>query len=677
MLVKKNSNHSHSREHECTCHTHENIHHKHNENCHEHANTHHKHSENCNDHTGGCGCEHGELTRNNVYWIAAGILLFLFACLPFLPSMLSTLMYWIAYLFIAYDILLLSLKNIRKGKVFDENFLMSIATLGALCIRKYPEAIAVMLLYKLGEYFQDKAVNQSRASIEGLMDLHPEEAHLITGMASMTTVAPETLKEGDIILVRPGEKIPVDGIILEGSSELNTAALTGESVPRYVTVNSEVLSGTINMSGKLTVRVTKPLAESTSTRILNIIQEAAEKKASTETFITRFARIYTPCVVLIAFLLTILPPFVFHIGTFSTWLYRGLSFLVVSCPCALVISVPLSFFGGIGLASKNGILVKGGNYLELLSQIDTVVFDKTGTLTTGSFVVSNLYPNLISAQELLLLAAYAESHSTHPIAQSILKANTEALDPSYVLEVTEQAGYGVSVKTKDGTIYAGNAKLMEQYNIPYQTIPSAYTMIYVAVDSGYAGAIEIADQIKSDSAATIASLKEFGILRQYLLTGDNQDCADAVAQSVGIPSAIGNLLPDEKLQAVETMYEQSGSKIAFLGDGINDAPVLARVDVGIAMGGVGSDAAIEAADVVLMNDEPSGLIQAIRIAKRTKCIVTENIAFSLGIKALILVLTALGISNMWMAVFADVGVALLAVANAGRLALCKASKPIR
>lgn len=658
------------KEHE---HHHEHDHKHHHEHSHEH---HHEHDcqENCNcchhDHEDGC-CHHEEMTGKAWIILGTGIVLFLIAYIGFLPKIMNTVLFLVAYVLISYDILLESVKNIRHGEIFDENFLMSIATIGALIIQEYPEAVAVMLFYKVGEYFQHKAVDSSRASIENLMDMNPDHANLMEGMAKIRVVEPGELKIGDAILIKPGEKVPVDAVITDGESQLNTAALTGESRPKTVRVGDTILSGSVNVNGRLIARVTNTLEESTSTRILKLIEEASEQKAPTEKFITRFAKIYTPTVVFIAVLLAIIPPLIW--GNFSQWFYRAISFLVVSCPCALVISIPLGFFGGIGLASRNGILVKGSNYLELLSQLDTIAFDKTGTLTKGNFIVEQLVPaNDISEETLLEMAAYGEMSSNHPIAQSILQANQTKLDSNYIQAVEEISGHGIAASTAEGIIYVGNEKLMETKGITYIPNNSPYTVVYVAFNQDFYGTIVIADQIKEGAKEGLDDIKKSGVSRLVLLTGDRQSCADGVAKELAIHEAYGGLLPDEKLAHMEQLYQQSpNSKIAFVGDGINDAPVLARADVGIAMGGIGSDAAIEAADIVLMTDEPGKIAAAIRIAKRTKTIITENIVLALGIKLLVLILVALGFANMWMAVFADVGVALLAVLNALRLVFVK------
>lgn len=600
--------------------------------------------------------------------LGAGIVLFLTAYIGTFPKAVSTLLFLAAYLLVSYDILWESVEHIRNGQIFDENFLMSIATIGALIIREYPEAIAVMLFYKTGEYFQHKAVARSRASIRDLMDMNPDHANLMEGMAAIRVVAPGELTPGDTILIRPGEKIPADAVIIEGESQLNTAALTGESRPQTVRAGDKILSGSMNLSGRIIARVEKSSEESTASRILKLIEEASEKKAPTEKFITRFSRVYTPIVVFAAVLLAIIPPLIR--GGFTEWFYRAISFLVISCPCALVISVPLGFFGGIGLASRNGILVKGSNYLELLSRLDIIAFDKTGTLTRGNFALRQLIPaEGISSETLLQTAAYGELNSTHPIALSVLQANQLPLEPDYILSVEEISGQGIAASTPEGVIYVGSDKLMREKGINFIPNHSPYTVVYVAFQKDFYGTIVIADELKEGAKEGLARISKVGISRMILLTGDRQACADGIAGELAIPEAYGGLLPDEKLAYMEKLYQQEPHcRIAFVGDGINDAPILARADVGIAMGGMGSDAAIEAADIVLMTDEPGKIATAIHIAKRTKKVITENIVFALGVKLLVLLLVTLGFANMWMAVFADVGVALLAVLNALRLA---------
>ena len=604
--------------------------------------------------------------------LAIGVVIFLAAIIIpavgfVLPPVAEFLLFFAAYLMIGGEILLLALRNIRRGQIFDENFLMSLATVGAFAIGEFPEGVAVMLFYRIGELFQDMAVNRSRRSIKSLMDIRPDFANLKLG-EEIRRVSPEEVGIGDLIVVKPGEKIPLDGVVTQGHSSLDTSALTGESLPRDVEPGSTVLSGSINQTGLLTIEVQKEFGESTASKILELVQNAGGKKAHTENFITKFARYYTPVVVFAAAALAVIPPMVVPGATFSDWIYRALAFLVVSCPCALVISIPLSFFGGIGAASQKGILIKGSNYLEALNNTDTIVFDKTGTLTKGSFTVTEIVPTGISDEALLRYAALAESASTHPIALSVLKAYGLPIQEGQIQEQQEVAGHGVRALIDGKTILAGNSRLMESENISFQPISAPGTMIYVAVDGEYAGHLVIADEIKPDSRKAIAELKQAGVKTIAMLTGDNAIVADQIAQQLGIDTVYSELLPQQKVERVELLdsHKAPGGKLLFVGDGINDAPVLARADIGIAMGGIGSDAAIEAADIVLMTDEPSKLVSALNIAKKTRRIVWQNIVFALGVKVIILVLAAMGIASMWMAVFGDVGVALIAVLNAMR-----------
>ena len=581
-----------------------------------------------------------------------------------------------AYFTVGWDVLWRAVRNIAHGQVFDENFLMALATVGAFCTGffgegEYPEAVFVMLFYQVGELFQGYAVGKSRRSISSLMDLRPDYANLETG-GEVEEVDPEDVSVGDIIVVKPGEKIPLDGTVIEGSSSLNTAALTGESMPRSVDVGESVPSGCVNLSGVLRVRVEKEFGESTVAKILDLVENAGEKKAASENFITRFARYYTPAVVIGAVLLAVIPPL--FMGGWGAWIQRALTFLVVSCPCALVISVPLSFFGGIGGASRQGILIKGGNYMEALAAVDTVVFDKTGTLTQGVFQVAEIHPVGMAEKELLELAALSESWSDHPISRSLKEAWGGELDRARVGEAKELSGRGVQVQVDGRTVCAGNRRLMEEAGAacPEDTAAagtdrSAGTIVHIAVDGAYAGYIVIADQLKPDSKEAISRLKERGI-KTVMLTGDSRAAGEAAARELGLDEVHAELMPAGKVDRVEELLkkEQRGGRLAFVGDGINDAPVLSRADVGIAMGALGSDAAIEAADVVLMDDKPSKLSVAVRISRKTIAIVKENIWFALGIKALVLALTAFGITGMWLAVFADVGVMVLAVLNATR-----------
>lgn len=583
-------------------------------------------------------------------------------------------LFLIPYLIAGYDVLWEAVENIGRGQVFDENFLMSVATIGAFAMVLFPDAdphmaegAAVMLFYQVGELFQSYAVGKSRKSIADMMDIAPEYANLETDGA-IREVDPDEVPVGSIIVVKPGERIPLDGVVVEGVSQLDTAALTGESMPRHVDAGTEVISGCVNMTGVLRVKTTKPYGESTVARILELVENAAEKKARTENFITRFARYYTPIVTGAALLIAVVPP-LFGMGAWSDWVLRGLTFLVVSCPCALVISVPLSFFGGIGGASKLGILIKGSNYLELLSKVDTVVFDKTGTLTTGTFKVVAIHPEEgVDADYVLSHAAHAEAFSDHPIAISLREAYAGEIDAARIAEAQEESGHGVSALVDQRLVLVGNDKLMARHGGSWQDCELTGTVLHVSIDGTYAGHIVIADVIKDDAHRTIRELHEAGIGKCVMLTGDRRDVAEAVAAELGIDEVRAQLLPEGKVDAVEELLaqERDDGKLAFVGDGINDAPVLTRADVGIAMGAMGSDAAIEAADVVLMDDKPSNISKAIRLARKTMRIVWQNIVFALGIKIVILVLAAVGIANMWLAVFGDVGVAVLAILNAMR-----------
>ena len=574
--------------------------------------------------------------------------------------------YLVCYAVIGWDIVWKAITNILHGQVFDENFLMTIATVGALILGEHSEGVAVMLFYQVGEWFQSYAVSKSRRSITSLMDIRPDYANIEQG-GKLVQVDPEDVKIGDTIIVKPGERVPLDGKIIKGSSTLDTSALTGESMPREVEAGMEVISGCINQTGILTIQTTKAFGESTVAKILDLVENASDKKGKMENFITRFARYYTPVVVFAALALAILPPLVTG-QAFSIWIYRALTFLVISCPCALVISIPLSFFGGIGGASKIGVLVKGSNYLEALAYTETVVFDKTGTLTKGSFAVTEIHANGMEDEELLELAAYAEDYSNHPISLSIQKAYGKKIDNSRITDVQEIAGHGVQAVIDGMTVLAGNAKLMEREHISY-TAPNAIgTVVYVAFDGRYAGCIVIADEVKADAPAAIKELKAAGIRRTVMLTGDADAVGQDVARRLGLDRAYTELLPADKVDRVEELLAQKSDKgmLAFVGDGINDAPVLARADVGIAMGALGSDAAIEAADVVLMTDEPSKIAAVMQIARKTIRISNENIVFALGVKFLVLILGALGRANMWAAVFADVGVSVIAILNAIR-----------
>ena len=574
--------------------------------------------------------------------------------------------YLVCYAVIGWDIVWKAITNILHGQVFDENFLMTIATVGALILGEHSEGVAVMLFYQVGEWFQSYAVSKSRRSITSLMDIRPDYAN-IEKDGKLIQVDPEDVQIGDTIIVKPGERVPLDGKIIKGSSTLDTSALTGESMPREVEAGMEVISGCINQTGILTIQTTKEFGESTVAKILDLVENASDKKGRMENFITRFARYYTPVVVFAAPALAVLPPLVTG-QAFSIWIYRALTFLVISCPCALVISIPLSFFGGIGGASKIGVLVKGSNYLEALAYTETVVFDKTGTLTKGSFAVTEIQANGMTDEELLELAAYAEDYSNHPISLSIQKAYGKKIDNSRITDVQEIAGHGVQAVIDGMTVLAGNAKLMERGHIPYTASNAIGTVVYVAFDGRYAGCIVIADEIKADAPAAIKTLKAAGIRQTVMLTGDADAVGQDVAHRLGLDRAYTELLPADKVDRVEELLAQKSDKgmLAFVGDGINDAPVLARADVGIAMGALGSDAAIEAADVVLMTDEPSKIAAIMQIARKTIRISNENIVFALGVKFLVLILGAVGRANMWAAVFADVGVSVIAILNAIR-----------
>ncbi|MBD2336562.1 cadmium-translocating P-type ATPase [Calothrix sp. FACHB-156] len=574
-----------------------------------------------------------------------------------------------AYLLSGWSVLKTAGRNIIRGRVFDETFLMTVATLGAIAIHKLPEAVGVMLFYKIGELFQDIAVNRSRNSIKALLEIRPDYANVKTN-GEIQKVSPETVNIGEIIVVKPGEKIPLDGEIIDGSSQVDTSALTGESVPRTVRIGETVLAGMLNKIGVLTVKVTKLFDESSIAKILDLVQNARSKKAATEKFITKFARYYTPVVVLASLAVALLPPLFLNGATASEWIYRGLILLVISCPCGLVISIPLGYFGGIGGAAKRGILVKGSTFLDTLTTVDTVVFDKTGTLTQGVFKVVNISPqNGRNQQELLELAAKIESHSNHPIAQSIREAYQGKIDASDVQDYQEIAGYGISATVENQLVIAGSDRLLHRENIAHDVCNTEGTVIHLAVNHIYAGYIAIADEVKSDAKQAIQALKRIGIRKTVMLTGDNQAIASQIAQQLGIDSYEAELLPEEKVSAIEKLLSTTPKhhKVAFIGDGINDAPVIARADVGIAMGGLGSDAAIETADIVIMTDSPAKVAEAIQISRKTRSIVWQNIIFALGIKSIFIGLGIFGIATMWEAVFADVGVALLAIFNATRV----------
>lgn len=625
-------------------------------------------------------------TRNRIV-AALAIFAVVFAVTEFVPLAqyvggetnalyLEFVLFLIPYLIAGYDVLLKAARNIGNGQVFDENFLMTIATVGAFALVLFPdsqphmaEGAAVMLFYQVGELFQGYAVGKSRQSIADMMDIAPDFANVMRD-DKLVQVDPYEIGVGDEIVVKPGERVPLDGTIVEGSTQLDTAALTGESVPRHVEEGAEVISGCVNMTGKITVKVSKPFEQSTVSRILELVESASEKKAQTENFITRFARYYTPIVTIGALVLAVLPPLLFG-QSWSDWIERGLTFLVVSCPCALVISVPLSFFGGIGGASRLGILVKGGNYLEALSHTETVVFDKTGTLTNGSFNVVAVHPDAaaeVNPDLILSIAAHAEAYSDHPIAVSVKEAFTGEIDQSRIADVREEGGHGVRAVVDERVVLVGNDKLMREEGIAYHDCELTGTILHVSIDGKYAGHIIIADVVKEDAAECIKRLHAAGVRKTVMLTGDRAEVAKAVAEKLGLDEYHGKLLPEDKVNQVERLLGETSEKgkLAFVGDGINDAPVLTRADIGIAMGAMGSDAAIEAADIVLMDDKPSKIASAIRIARKTMRIVWQNIVFALGVKFAVLVLAAVGLATMWLAVFADVGVAILAILNAMR-----------
>lgn len=625
-------------------------------------------------------------TRNRIV-AALAIFAAVFAVTEFVPLAqyvggetnalyLEFVLFLIPYLIAGYDVLLKAARNIGNGQVFDENFLMTIATLGAFALVLFPdsqphmaEGAAVMLFYQVGELFQGYAVGKSRQSIADMMDIAPDFANVMRD-GKLVQVDPYEIGVGDEIVVKPGERVPLDGTIAEGSTQLDTAALTGESVPRHVEEGAEVISGCVNMTGKITVKVSKPFEQSTVSRILELVESASEKKAQTENFITRFARYYTPIVTIGALVLAVLPPLLFG-QSWSDWIERGLTFLVVSCPCALVISVPLSFFGGIGGASRLGILVKGGNYLEALSHTETVVFDKTGTLTNGSFNVVAVHPDAaaeVNPDLILSIAAHAEAYSDHPIAVSVKEAFTGEIDQSRIADVREEGGHGVRAVVDERVVLVGNDKLMREEGIAYHDCELTGTILHVSIDGKYVGHIIIADVVKEDAAECIKRLHAAGVKKTVMLTGDRAEVAKAVAEKLGLDEYHGKLLPEDKVNQLERLLGETSEKgkLAFVGDGINDAPVLTRADIGIAMGAMGSDAAIEAADIVLMDDKPSKIASAIRIARKTMRIVWQNIVFALGVKFAVLVLAAVGLATMWLAVFADVGVAILAILNAMR-----------
>lgn len=587
--------------------------------------------------------------------------------MPHLNTNLLLIAFLVTYFIIGGDVVKKAVHNISIRQIFDENFLMLVATVGAFLVGDYPEAVAVMLFYQVGEWFQDYAVNRSRKSIAALMDIRPDSANVVRDGAILE-VDPDEVAIGETIVVKPGEKIPLDGKITKGNTTLDTMALTGESIPRTALIGEEVMSGCINISGVIEIEVSKAFGESTVSKILELVENASEKKSESEHFISKFAKYYTPTVVILAALLAIIPPLVLG-GGFTTWIYRALSFLVISCPCALVISIPLSFFGGIGGASKAGILVKGSNYLEAISRVEVVAMDKTGTLTKGNFAVTDVIPSEgYTEEQLLELASYGEFYSNHPIAESLRKAYGRDMEEARIKDASELAGFGISSVLDGKELLVGNEKLMKERGINYIPCDEVGTVVYVARDKQYAGAVVITDELKSDAKECVQSLHKMGVRSVVMLTGDHEKVAKKVADEVGVDRYVAELLPGDKVDEVERLFQAKSEKgkLAFVGDGINDAPVLARADIGIAMGGLGSDAAIEAADIVIMTDAPSKIAQAIRISKKTLAIVKQNIVFAIVVKVLVLVLAALGVATMWAAVFADVGVAVLAILNAMR-----------
>ena len=600
--------------------------------------------------------------------IIIALILYIFAMvIKFDNELINNVIFIISYIIVGLDILKKAIRNIFRGEVFDENFLMAVATLGAFGIGEFPEAVAVMLFYQIGELFQSYAVDKSRKSISSLMDIRPDFANVFRN-GKIEKVSPEEVKIGEIIIIKPGEKVPLDGNIIEGKTTLDTKALTGESMPKEVVEGDEVLSGSINLNGVIKLEVKKEFGESTVTKILDLVENASSKKSKSENFITKFAKYYTPTVVIIALILAIVPPLIIEGASFQDWIYRALSFLVVSCPCALVISIPLSFFGGIGGASKIGVLVKGSNYLEALANTEIAVFDKTGTLTKGIFEVQKIEPIGISKEELLKISAYAENYSNHPISKSIKQAYNKEIDEKEIIVSQELSGLGVMAKISNKNVLVGNEKLMQEKGIEYEKCNEIGTILYVAIEGKYAGYILISDTIKKDSKYTIQELKRHNIKQTVMLTGDKKEVGESVAKEIGIDKVYTQLLPADKVKKVEELLKTKSpkGKLAFVGDGINDAPVLAISDIGIAMGGLGADSAIEAADIVIMTDEPSKILKSIKISKKTMKIVKENIVFAIFVKILVLVLSAFGLSTMWEAVFADVGVSIIAIINAFR-----------
>ncbi len=607
------------------------------------------------------------IKKKGVKIILAAILFFIAITIKFNNELINNTIFIISYIIVGLEIVKKAILNIIKGKVFDENFLMAVATLGAFGIGEFPEAVAVMLFYQVGELFQSYAVDKSRKSISKLMDIRPDFAN-VEREGKIQKVNPEDVKIGEIIVIKPGEKVPLDGYVIEGKSSLDTKALTGESLPREITEGELALSGSINLNGLIKIEVTKEYGESTVSKILDLVENASSKKSKSENFITKFARYYTPIVVIIAVILAIVPPLIIKNAEFSVWLYRALSFLVVSCPCALVISIPLSFFGGIGGASKMGILIKGSNYLEQLSNTEIIVFDKTGTLTEGIFEVQKVNAIDMTEEELLKITAYSENYSNHPISLSVKKAYGKEIDEKQIIKTQELSGLGISARIGEKDVLVGNEKLMRENQVEFTKCNEIGTVLYVAIEGKYAGYILIADKIKKDSVKAIKDLKKNQIKQTVMLTGDRKDVGENVAKELGLDRVYTELLPDGKVEKMENLLKEKSEKgkLAFVGDGINDAPVLALADIGIAMGGLGADSAIEAADVVLMTDEPSKIVDAIHLSKRTMRIVKENIVFAIFVKVLVLALSAFGLSTMWEAVFADVGVSVIAIINALR-----------
>lgn len=648
-------NHNHDKNH-----SHGNLRGESHEHSHDHSHGHsHDHS---HDHSHG-----GEVGLKENMRLIIGAIIYVIALISTKDSMLSIVLFALSYVFVGGKVVLTAFKNILRGEIFDENFLMTVATLGAFFVGEFPEGVAVMLFYEIGEVFQSYAVNRSRKSITSLMNIRADYANILRD-GKEEKVNPEAVNIDDVIIIKPGERVPLDGIVLDGTSFVDTSALTGESVPREISSGEDILAGFINNNGVLKVKVTKNFKESTVSRILELVENASNKKAPTEKFITRFARVYTPIVVFSALALAIIPPLVIKDASFYDWIYRALIFLVVSCPCALVVSIPLGLFAGIGGASRKGILVKGGNYLEALKDVNTVVFDKTGTLTKGVFKVTEINNVNISKEELIKVAAISESLSNHPIAQSIIKEYGKEIDSNELSNYEEISGHGIKVTINDSQVLIGNYKLMEKFEIKYDNINSIGTIVHLAVNNEYKGNIVISDEIKESSKSAIEGLKNIGVSQTVMLTGDNKSVGEKVASLVGVDKVFAELLPGDKVEKVEDLINNNSTKgkVIFVGDGINDAPVLARADIGVAMGGIGSDAAIEAADVVLMKDDPEALVTAIKVARKTNKILWQNIIFSLGVKVIVLLLGAFGIANMWEAVFADVGVTIIAVINSTR-----------